>query len=61
MKKAFGAAVLAVALTTVAIVSAQREPAPTMEVYKSPTCGCCTKWVEHVRAGGLHGESERAG
>lgn len=53
MKKAFGAAVLAVALTTVAIVSAQREPAPTMEVYKSPTCGCCTKWVEHVRQAGF--------
>jgi hypothetical protein len=53
MKKAFGAAALAVALTTVAIVSAQREPAPTMEVYKSPTCGCCTKWVEHVRQAGF--------
>jgi hypothetical protein len=24
-----------------------------MEVYKSPTCGCCAKWVEHVRAGGF--------
>jgi len=35
-----------------AIISAQR-PAPTMEVYKSPTCGCCSKWVEHVRAGGI--------
>ena len=53
MKKALGAAVLAVALTTVAIVSAQRGPAPAMEVYKSPTCGCCTKWVEHVRQAGF--------
>ncbi|MBA3271038.1 MAG: DUF411 domain-containing protein [Acidobacteria bacterium] len=35
-----------------AVISAQR-PAPTMEVYKSPTCGCCSKWVEHVRAGGI--------
>lgn len=35
-----------------AILHAQR-PAPTMEVYKSPTCGCCSKWVEHVRAGGI--------
>lgn len=26
---------------------------PTMEVYKSPTCGCCSKWVEHVEQGGF--------
>ena len=26
---------------------------PTMEVYKSPTCGCCSKWVEHVSQGGF--------
>jgi hypothetical protein len=24
-----------------------------MEVYKSPTCGCCSKWVDHVTAGGF--------
>jgi hypothetical protein len=22
-------------------------------VYKSPTCGCCAKWVEHVRKAGF--------
>lgn len=22
-------------------------------IYKSSTCGCCTKWVDHVRAGGF--------
>ena len=21
-----------------------------IEVYKSPTCGCCNKWIEHLRA-----------
>jgi hypothetical protein len=26
---------------------------PVMEVYKSPTCGCCTEWVEHVKANGF--------
>ncbi len=26
---------------------------PTMQVYKTPTCGCCGKWVEHMRAAGL--------
>jgi hypothetical protein len=22
-------------------------------VYKSPSCGCCEKWIEHLRANGL--------
>jgi len=26
---------------------------PTMMVYKTPTCGCCKKWVEHVQAAGF--------
>lgn len=24
----------------------------TVTVYKSPTCGCCAKWVEHMQASG---------
>jgi hypothetical protein len=27
--------------------------APSITVYKDPSCGCCTKWVEHLRAAGL--------
>lgn len=27
--------------------------APTMTVYKSPTCGCCQKWVEIMEAEGF--------
>lgn len=27
--------------------------APTVQVYKSPTCGCCDKWIEHLRAEGF--------
>ncbi len=27
--------------------------APTMTVYKSPTCGCCAMWVEHIEAAGF--------
>lgn len=25
----------------------------TVEVYKSPTCGCCEKWVDHLRDHGF--------
>jgi hypothetical protein len=27
--------------------------APEVTVYKSPTCGCCTKWVEHMQRAGF--------
>ncbi|MGG7055352.1 DUF411 domain-containing protein [Nitrosomonas sp. ANs5] len=27
--------------------------AATIEVYKSPTCGCCSKWVDHLRDHGF--------
>src|SRR5512137_3023568 len=26
---------------------------PSVEVYKSPQCGCCDKWVDHLRANGF--------
>ena len=26
---------------------------PTIEVFKSPTCGCCGLWVEHLEANGF--------
>ena len=26
---------------------------PIVDVYKTPTCGCCSKWVEHLRAAGF--------
>src|SRR5688500_12221591 len=26
---------------------------PTVEVYKSATCKCCAKWVDHMRANGF--------
>jgi hypothetical protein len=27
--------------------------AASITVYKDPSCGCCTKWVEHLQAAGL--------
>jgi hypothetical protein len=26
---------------------------PKMQVYKTPTCGCCGKWVQHLRDNGF--------
>ena len=28
--------------------------APIIEVFKSPTCGCCKGWVEHLQENGLN-------
>jgi hypothetical protein len=28
-------------------------PADTLIVYKSPTCGCCSNWVDHARENGF--------
>lgn len=29
---------------------------PVMTIYKTPTCGCCTKWVDHVKEHGFQVE-----
>jgi len=54
---ALASAVVLVAGIGVAVVSSQAgKPAaagkPTVAVFKSPTCGCCAKWSEHMTAAG---------
>ncbi len=49
---AVAAAVLTFGVTAGVLVTAQ-SAAPTIVVYKTPTCGCCTKWVEHLQANGF--------
>ena len=29
------------------------EALPTVKVYKTPTCGCCSNWVDHMKASGF--------
>jgi hypothetical protein len=29
------------------------EAAPAIDVFKNPSCGCCTAWVEHLREHGF--------
>ncbi len=41
----------AIALLVGPAVEAQT--ATPIAVYKSPTCGCCSKWVEHLRSNGF--------
>ena len=36
--------------------SAQAEALPKIVVSKDPSCGCCSGWVEHIRAAGFTAE-----
>ncbi len=44
--------IAAAALTLTLATAAQAGP-PIVMVEKSATCGCCTGWVEHMRASGF--------
>ena len=46
------AVLVAALLVTIAGATAQQKP-PMVEVYKSPTCGCCSAWVAHLRDQGF--------
>ena len=47
------AAVAAVAVVSVAGATFAQKSAPTVQVYKSPTCGCCANWVKHLQQHGF--------
>jgi len=32
-----------------------------LTVYKTPGCGCCNRWIEHLRAAGFEVEAHNAG
>src|SRR5262245_61327636 len=35
------------------LISSAQQGAPRVTVYKSPTCGCCSNWVEHMKKNGF--------
>jgi hypothetical protein len=36
-----------------AVIAQQKATGPVLEVFKTPTCGCCAKWVEYMGANGF--------
>ena len=52
-----GAGVLAIASggdpVSRAFAAAPASQSPEVLVYKTPTCGCCTHWIAHLRAAGF--------
>jgi len=46
---------LAAALGTLPLLAASKAPSANsvVEVWKSPSCGCCNDWIRHLRAYGF--------
>lgn len=45
---------LAVSFAVVAALTPAAQVATPITVYKTPTCGCCGKWVDHMRQNGFN-------
>lgn len=56
MKRLAGAALLLVGVALVLSFRPQdagSDAGPELHVYKTPRCGCCAKWVTHMKAAGF--------
>ena len=52
----FATTSILIALLSIACSAEESEPIsdfPIVQVYKSPTCGCCSKWVSHLEEHGF--------
>lgn len=47
----------ALLLVASAVGTTAQDRQPAVEVYKDPSCGCCSKWIDHLRS---HGFAARA-
>lgn len=36
----------------------RQSPMPKLTVFRSPTCSCCGKWIEHMKAAGFQIQDE---
>lgn len=65
MRNFLAIALLAAAMTGHVPVRSADNALPAMTVYKSPNCGCCEKWIQHLREAGFpvsahdHGNLDR--
>ncbi len=41
-------------ILSVMVLVACSPPQPEVLVYKSPTCGCCKKWIAHLQQNGFN-------
>tara|TARA_B100001105_G_scaffold193316_1_gene157356 strand:+ start:3681 stop:4139 length:459 start_codon:yes stop_codon:yes gene_type:complete len=53
MKRRHVLTTLAAGVAAVGLPSMAANALPQVEVFKSPTCGCCGAWVDHLKAAGF--------
>ena len=53
MKRRFALTALAAGAVSLALPALAAASLPPVDVYKSPTCGCCGAWVDHLKAAGF--------
>jgi hypothetical protein len=53
MRTTIIAVVAGVVLASVASYGQQKAKPIPMSVYKSPSCGCCVKWIDYMRSHGF--------
>jgi hypothetical protein len=44
---------LAAAAAAVSLPVVAKEALPQVQVFKNPSCGCCSAWVDHMKAAGF--------
>ena len=52
-QRVFWGGSLAAVVGVLVLLGGQQSVAAEIVVYKSPTCGCCGKWVEHMESAGF--------
>jgi hypothetical protein len=53
MKRRYVLTALAASAAAAALPTLAANKLPLVEVFKSPTCGCCGAWVDHLKAAGF--------
>ena len=53
MSRGVAAAALAALMAIGVTTAVAQRPMPTVEVYKTSTCGCCANWVKHLEQHGF--------
>jgi hypothetical protein len=61
MRTRFANILLVLALLWQGAVHSEPNANPLVTVYKTPACGCCEKWIQHLRAAGFTVEAHDHG
>ncbi|MDQ3486853.1 MAG: DUF411 domain-containing protein [Acidobacteriota bacterium] len=52
-KRSLAMVITAACLGAVPLAQTKPSAGPALSVFKTPTCGCCSKWVDHMKKAGF--------